>query len=65
MWFRNPLTLPGITGSAIAIVGVLLYSLAKAQGSTPPPPPSVEQNAAAAPAATAVAGARSSSSKRK
>ena len=31
LWFRNPLTLLGATGSTIAIIGVLLYSLAKAQ----------------------------------
>jgi len=38
LWFRNPLTLTGATGSTIAIIGVLLYSLAKAQTSTPSPP---------------------------
>ena len=36
LYFRNPLTLTGAVGSTIAIIGVLLYSLAKAQ---PPPPP--------------------------
>jgi solute carrier family 35 protein E1 len=29
--FRNPLTLSGAAGSAVAIGGVLLYSLAKAR----------------------------------
>ena len=38
LYFRNPLTLAGATGSTIAIIGVLLYSLAKAQTSAPPPP---------------------------
>ena len=38
LYFRNPLTLTGATGSTIAIIGVLLYSLAKAQSSSPPPP---------------------------
>ncbi len=31
LYFRNPLTAPGAIGSAIAISGVLLYSLAKAR----------------------------------
>jgi len=31
LFFRNPLTLPGAAGSAIAIGGVFLYSLAKAR----------------------------------
>ena len=31
LYFRNPLTLMGASGSAVAILGVLLYSLAKAQ----------------------------------
>ena len=44
LWFRNPLTLPGVTGSAIAIVGVLLYSLAKAQA--PPPLPTLSVGSA-------------------
>ena len=34
LYFNNPLTLTGAAGSTIAIIGVLLYSLAKAQ--TPP-----------------------------
>ncbi len=39
LWFRNPLTLTGACGSAVAIIGVLLYSLAKAQSSPPPAKP--------------------------
>ena len=41
LYFRNPLTLTGATGSTIAIIGVLLYSLAKANTAAPkrPPPP--------------------------
>jgi len=31
LYFRDPLTLTGAAGSAVAIIGVLLYSLAKAQ----------------------------------
>ena len=31
LWFNNPFTARGAAGSAIAIVGVLLYSLAKAR----------------------------------
>ena len=31
LYFRNPLTASGVGGSTIAIIGVLLYSLAKAQ----------------------------------
>ena len=37
LYFRNPLTLTGATGSTIAIIGVLLYSLAKAQAAKAPP----------------------------
>jgi len=33
LYFRDPLTLTGGIGSAVAIVGVLLYSMAKAQSS--------------------------------
>ena len=33
LYFRNPITLQGAAGSTIAIIGVLLYSLAKAQSS--------------------------------
>ena len=36
LYFRNPLTLTGAAGSTIAIIGVLLYSLAKARASAPP-----------------------------
>jgi solute carrier family 35 protein E1 len=50
LYFHNPLTPTGVIGSAIAIAGVLLYSLAKAQADAPAaaklakpakPPPSV------------------------
>jgi hypothetical protein len=35
LYFRNPLTLTGAVGSAVAIFGVMLYSLAKAQEDAP------------------------------
>jgi len=35
LWFRNPLTLTGAAGSAIAIGGVFLYSIAKAKTAAP------------------------------
>ena len=58
LYFRNPLTLTGASGSTIAIIGVLLYSLAKAQTSEPPKP---KLTAALPPAnAAVVAHARSS-----
>ena len=38
LYFRNPLTLTGASGSTIAIIGVLLYSLAKANSASPSPP---------------------------
>ena len=31
IYFRNPLTVTGASGSAVAVVGVFLYSLAKAE----------------------------------
>ena len=42
LYFRNPLTFSGALGSAIAIVGVMLYSLAKAQSSSVPPPKTLQ-----------------------
>jgi len=36
LYFQNPLTPTGAIGSAIAIVGVMLYSLAKASAPSPP-----------------------------
>jgi len=50
LYFRNPLTLTGATGSTIAIIGVLLYSLAKAQ---PPPKPKPASLTAARPTVVA------------
>jgi len=38
LYFQNPLTPTGGIGSAIAIIGVMLYSLAKARA---PPPPAI------------------------
>ena len=39
LYFRNPLTATGAAGSTIAIIGVLLYSLAKARSNHESPSP--------------------------
>ena len=38
LYFHKPLTPTGASGSTIAIIGVLLYSLAKAEEPPPPEP---------------------------
>jgi len=43
LWFNNPLTPTGVSGSTIAVIGVLLYSLAKARAEPPPKTPAKAQ----------------------